>query len=119
MNEDEKSKSQYKPSVVAITGTDFKTEVMESKQPVLVGFWSPWSQSCQVFDPVLQDIACDLAGNVKVVKVNADDNIELSLCFDIQSVPTLLCFVSGKPCLRILGTASKEAILTKLKPFYS
>ena len=118
MNEDENSKSQYKSSMVAITGADFKTEVLESKQPVLVGFWSPWSQPCQVFDPVLKDVARDLAGKVKVVKVNADDNIELSLCFDIQSVPTLLCFVNGKPWLRIVGTASKEAILAKLKPFY-
>jgi thioredoxin-like negative regulator of GroEL len=67
---------------------------------------------------VLQDVARDLGGKVKVVKVNADDSIDLSLCFDIQSVPTLLCFVNGKPWLRILGTASKEAILAKLKPFY-
>ena len=118
MNEDENSKSQYKPSVVAITGADFNAEVLESKQPVLVGFWSPWSQPCQVLDTVLQDVARDLGGKVKVVKVNADDSIDLSLCFDIQSVPTLLCFVNGKPWLRILGTASKEAILAKLKPFY-
>ena len=52
-----------------------------------------------------------------MVKVNADDSLDLSLWYDIQFVPTLLCFVEGNPCLRIVGTASKEAILAKLKPF--
>jgi thioredoxin-like negative regulator of GroEL len=52
-----------------------------------------------------------------VVKVNADDSLDLSLWYDIQSVPTLIFFVAGNPCLRIVGTATKEAILAKLKPF--
>ena len=96
---------------------DFKAEVLESKLPVLVEFWAPWSRPCQVLDSVLQELATACVGKVKVVKVNADDSLDLSLWYDIQSVPTLLCFVEGNPCLRILGTASKEAILAKLKPF--
>ena len=58
-----------------------------------------------------------MAGKAKVVKVNADDCLDLSLCYDIQSIPTLLYFVEGKPRLRIVGTATKQAILAKLKPF--
>ena len=96
---------------------DFKAEVLESKQPVLVEFWAPWSRPCQVSDSMLQDVAAACAGKVKVVKVNADDSLDLSLWYDIQSVPTLLCFIQGNPCLRIVGTASKEAILAKIRPF--
>jgi thioredoxin 1 len=98
-----------------LAAEDFKTEVLESKQPVLVEFWAPWSRPCQVFDAVLQELASPCSGNVKVVKVNADDSLDLSLWYDIQSVPTLLYFVRGNPCLRIVGTATKEAILAKLK----
>ena len=99
-----------------VAAEDFKAEVLESKQPVLVEFWASWSRPCQVFDSVLRELASACAGKVKVVKVNADDNLDLSLWYDIQSVPTLVYFVRGNPCLRIVGTATKEAILAKLKP---
>jgi len=104
-------------TLLAITAEDFKAEVLDSKQPVLVEFWAPWSRPCQVFDSVLQELTSACAGKLKVVKVNADDSLDLSLWYDIQSIPTLLYFVRGTPCLRIVGTATKEAILTKLKPF--
>ena len=68
-----------------------------------------------MFDSVLQELARDWAGKVKVVKVNADDSLDLSLLYEIQSIPTLIYFVEGKPCVRIIGTASKEAILDMLK----
>ena len=103
--------------LLVIPAVDFKAEVLESKQPVLVEFWAPWSRPCQIFDSVLQELSSACVGKVKVVKVNADDSLDLSLWYDIQSVPTLLYFVRGNPCLRILGTATKEAILAKLKPF--
>ena len=66
---------------------------------------------------MLQELASACAGKAKVVKVNADDSLDLSLWYDIQSVPTLVYFVRGNPCLRIVGTATKEAILAKLQPF--
>jgi thioredoxin len=99
------------------TAASFEAEVLKSSQPVLVVFGAPWSRPCQVLDPILQELARDWAGKVKLVKVNADDSLDLSLCYDIQSVPTLLYFVEGKPWVRIVGTATKDAILTKLKPF--
>jgi len=97
-----------------ITEASFEAEVLKSKQPVLVEFWAPWSRPCQVSDSVLQELAPELAGKVKVVKVNADDCLDLSLWHEIQSVPTLIYFVEGKPCLRIVGTASKKVILNLL-----
>ena len=116
LNKTENMNAQNDPLPIIPTA-DFRAEVLESRQPVLAEFWAPWSRPCQVLDSVLQELASACAGKVKVVKVNADDNLDLSLWYDIQSVPTLLYFVRGNPCLRIVGTATKEAILAKLKPF--
>ena len=107
------SQNDSKPVVIPVL--NFKLEVLESNQPVLVAFWSPWSRPCQVFDSVLQELAVALAGKTKVAKVNADDSLELSLWYEINSIPTLLYFVRGNPAFRIVGTASKEAVLAKLK----
>jgi thioredoxin 1 len=98
-----------------ITEATFEAEVLKSKQPVLVVFGTPWSRPCQVLDPILQELALDWAGKVKVLKVNADDSLDLSLCYDIQSIPTLLYLVEGKLRVQIVGTATKDAILAKLK----
>jgi thioredoxin 1 len=98
-----------------LTAASFEAEVLKSKQPVLVVFEAPWSRPCQVLDPILQELAGDWAGKLKVVKVNADDFLDLSLCYDIQSIPTLLYFVGGKLRVEIVGTATKDAILAKLK----
>ncbi|HEY5911495.1 MAG TPA: thioredoxin domain-containing protein [Verrucomicrobiae bacterium] len=100
-----------------VTEGDFRAEVLESTQPVLVEFWAPWSRACQVLESVLEELAASCGEKLKVVKVNADDSLDLSVCYDIQSLPTLLYFVGGKPQTRIVGTASKDAILAKLEPF--
>lgn len=101
---------------VVVPEVNFKAEVLESKQPVLVAFWAPWSRHCQGCVAMLPELARALAGKVKVVKVNADDSLDLSLWYDIRLVPTLLYFVAGNPCVRIVGAATKEAILAKLNP---
>ena len=101
---------------LVVPGANFKAEVLESKRPVLVEFWAPWSRPCEVMDSVLHELAGALAGSVKVVKINADDSLDLSLLYEIQSVPALIYFVRGNPCLRMIGTASKEAILAKIQP---
>ena len=99
-----------------IAENNFKVEVLESRQPVLVEFWSPWSRPCQILDSVLREIATEWQEVAKVVKINADDNPDLSLWYDIHSIPTLVYFHGGEPRSRIVGTATKEAILAKLKP---
>ena len=93
---------------------NFQAEVLKSQQPVLVSFWAPWSRPCQILHSVLDEVANACTGRVKVVKVNADNNPDLSLLYDIQSIPTLLYFVDGNVHARIVGTASKEAIISKL-----
>ena len=102
-------------SAVEITEETFEENVLNSAQPVLVEFLAPWSRPCQDLDSVVSEIAATLVGKTKVVRINADDSLGLSLWYDIHSVPTLLCFIAGKLRLRIVGTASKEAILSKLK----
>jgi len=117
VNESKNPKTQDEALPTVVAAEEFRAEVLDSKQPVLVEFWAPWSRPCQIADSVLRELADSCAGRIKVVKVNADDCLDLSLWYDIQSLPTLLCFVEGTPCLRIVGTASKQAILAKLNPF--
>ncbi len=104
------------PPAVEVGEANFTLEVLKSKQPVLVAFWAPWSRPCQILGSALAEVAGACAGRVKVVKVNADDNPDLSLLYEIQSIPTLLYFVDGSLRAKVVGTASKEAILAKVLP---
>src|SRR5882672_5775042 len=101
--------------IIVIDEANFASEVLRCKQPVLVAFLAGWSRPCQVLDSVLEEVAVRCAGRVKVVKINADNNPDLSLVWRIQSIPTLLYFIDGSLRARIVGTASKEAILSKLR----
>ena len=106
--------SQHNSPTIEVGGANFESEVLQSRQPVLVAFWAPWSRPCHILDAALEEVAAACAGNVKVVKINADDHPDLSLLYDIQSIPTLLYFVEGNLRAKVVGTASKEAILSKL-----
>jgi thioredoxin 1 len=106
-----------KIQVAEVREANFELEVLRSKLPVLVAFLALWSRPCHIIGSVLDEVASACAGRAKVVKVNVDDNLDLGIWYEIQSIPTLLCFVDGKIGIRIVGTASKEAILSKLKPF--
>jgi thioredoxin 1 len=105
-----------KPQIVEIGETNFKSEVLESKRPVLVAFLASWSRPCYIIGPVLDEVSAARADGVKVVKVNADDNPGLGMTYEIHSIPTLLCFLDGRERARIVGTASKAAILATLQP---
>src|SRR5208283_3764455 len=93
---------------------DFGSEVLQSTQPVLVAFSTQWSRPCQVLEPVLDEVASTCSGELKVVRINADENPDLSLWYGVESVPTLLYFVDGNVRCRIVGTATQAAILSKL-----
>ena len=107
--------SHHKIPIIEIGEANFESEVLRCKQPVLVAFSAAWSRPCQILDSVLDEVAAGCAERVKVVKINADNNPDLSLVWNIQSIPTLLYFVDGNLRGRIVGTASKEAILSKLR----
>ena len=93
---------------------NFEIEVLRSPQPTLVAFSAPWSKPCQIVQCVLGEIEAQGQGKIRVLRVNVDNNPDLGLWYGIESVPTLLWFVGGKVCARIIGTATKEAILAKL-----
>ena len=101
--------------ILEINAPDFEREVLKSDQPVLVNFWADWSQPCRRLEPVLEEVAAVCNGRAKVVKVNADANPRLGMSYWIQSIPTLLYFINRQERARIVGTASKEAILAQLE----
>ena len=109
------STSQNKISIIEIGEANIESEVLRWREPVLVAFSAAWSRLCQILDSVLEEVAAACAGRVKVVKINADNNPDLSLVWKIQSIPALLYFVDGNLRARIVGTASKEAILSKIR----
>lgn len=106
--------SRTKASIAEVGEQTFETEVLQAEQPVLVEFAAEWSRPCRVLDSVLHEVVSTSAARAKIVRVDADDNPDLSLWFGIRSIPTLLYFLGGKVRARIVGTASKEAILSKL-----
>ncbi len=99
----------------AVGEANFESEVLHSSQPVLVVFGAPWSRPCHILEAALSEVAVDCAGRLKVVRVDADNNPDLSLLHDIQSVPTLLLFVKGRLRAKLVGTVSKSAILSRLE----
>ena len=94
---------------------NFESEVLRSKQPVLAVFGAPWSKPCRVLRSVLNENMKGSDGSVKLVEVNADDNPDLSLLYNIQAIPTVLYFINGVVRSRVVGTATKRAILDKLE----
>ena len=100
---------------IQIGTADFETEVLRSRKVVVVAFVTPWSRPCQVLNALLDEAAVLGAGRMKIVKINADDNPDLSMWYEIQSVPTLLYFYEGALHARVVGTATKEAILAKVR----
>jgi thioredoxin len=108
--------NQDRPPNLEIGEANFEWEVLKSKRPVLVVFSAPWSRPCHILESVLDEVAAACAATVKVVRVNADNNPDLSLWYEVQSIPTLLYFVEGNLRAKVVGTASKEAILSKLQP---
>lgn len=93
---------------------NFNSQVLQSRCAVLVAFSAPWSKPCQVIDSVLLEVSRVCAGKIEVVRVDADDNPNLSLSLGVQHIPTLLYFEAGKLSGRLVGTASKDAILSLL-----
>ena len=100
-------------SVTIVTKENFDREVLQSPQPVLVDFWAPWCGPCRMLAPVVDGIAEERA-DVKVCKVNVDDEEELAMRFGVMSIPTLVVFKGGKPVRQSVGVQPKAAILDML-----
>ena len=99
-----------------VTEADFQTEVLNAQDPVLVDFTAVWCQPCKMLDPVVEQLADEWAGKVKVVKLDVDDNQQLAIDYTVMSVPTLILFKYGKPVERVTGFQPKDRLQKKFLP---
>ena len=100
--------------VAEVTDNNFQAEVIEAELPVLVDFWAPWCGPCRMVSPVVEEIAHERAGELKVVKLNTDDNPQTAMKYGIRSIPTLLVFKGGEPVGQIIGFRPKADLKKRL-----
>jgi thioredoxin 2 len=100
---------------VAVTDATFSAEVERSPLPVLLDLWAPWCAPCRMVAPVLEELANEMAGRVRVTKVNVDENPATASRFQVRSIPTLLVLKRGEELERIVGVQPKQEILRRLE----
>ncbi len=98
-----------------VTDGDFQAEVLENEHPVLVDFWAPWCGPCRVVAPVLEEIA-DERDNLRIVKVNIDENQQTAMNYQILAIPTMVLFRNGQEAKRIQGAMPKKRLVAELEP---
>ena len=103
-------------TVSDVTDNNFQAEVLESETPVLVDFWAPWCGPCRMVAPVVEEIAKERAGELKVVKLNIDENQNTAIAYDVMSIPTLILFNHGQVAKKVIGAYPKRRLEAELEP---
>ena len=96
---------------------NFESEVLQSSMPVLVDFYADWCGPCRAIAPIVEEIAAEYAGKLKVAKLDTDKETELSMRYDVMSIPTLILFKGGREIERFIGFMPKRQLLSKLEPY--
>ena len=102
-------------NITEVTDANFQAEVLESDQPTLVDFWAPWCGPCRVVAPVLQEMA-EERPDLKIVKLNTDDNQQTAAAFEVLSIPTLILFRNGQVAHKVIGAYPKAKLQAELEP---
>jgi thioredoxin 1 len=103
-------------SLIDVTDSNFQAEVLEADKPVLVDFWAPWCGPCRIVHPVLEQIADERGDELKIVRLNVDDNQQTAMTFEILSIPTLILFKGGQVAKKVIGAYPKQRLEAELEP---
>jgi thioredoxin 2 len=110
-----KTPLRFENKPVTVTDANFAAEVERSPLPVLLDMWAPWCAPCGMVAPVIEELAAEMAGRVRVAKLNVDENPATAARFGVQSIPTLLLLKGGRELDRIVGVQSKAAIVQRIE----
>ena len=103
--------------LTAVTDQTFNSEVLDSPLPVLVDFWADWCHPCRLVEPAVKQIASENQDKIKVVKLNIDENPDVSNRYNVLSIPTLLLFIEGTEKARVIGARPKDSILSEIQSY--
>ncbi|MFQ5795431.1 MAG: thioredoxin [Candidatus Bipolaricaulia bacterium] len=104
---------------VAVNDSNFESEVLQTQVPVLVDFWAEWCGPCHALAPIVEEIASDYGDQLKVVKLNVDENQQTAIQYGIMSIPTLLLFKDGEIIEKLIGYMPKGNLIRRLAPHVS
>jgi thioredoxin 1 len=103
-------------NLTEVTDNDFQAEVLENDKPVLVDFWAPWCGPCRVIAPSLEEIQSEQGEELRIVKLNVDENQATAARYQVLSIPTLILFKGGEPVHQIIGAMPKSRLVQEIQP---